>query len=208
MSGKRVRLLVVLGSVTEPGRLRRALDEAVERTVGADWLDAELVDLAEHRLDPVGGAVAAAGEDDAAALVEAVAAADAVVFATPVYRASMTGTLKNFLDAVPPAALASKPTGIVAMGAQDHHFLGAERHLRDVLAFFGALVAPVPVYLSSADFEDGGPSEAAAAALDELIGGAATIALALPPSWRLGPTPHAANFARPAERPAERARAV
>ena len=82
--------------------------------------------------------------------------------ATPVYRGSMTGTLKNLLDHVPVEALRDKPVAIVAMGASDHHYLGAERHLRDVLAFFGALVVPTACYLSSRDFEDGVPGARAA----------------------------------------------
>jgi hypothetical protein len=38
-----------------------------------------------------------------------------------------------------------------------------------VLAWFGALVAPTSVYLSSADFNEGRPSEAAGQQLDGLI---------------------------------------
>ena len=38
------------------------------------------------------------------------------------------------------------------MGATQHHFLGVDWHLRDVLAWFGALVVPTSVYLVSADF--------------------------------------------------------
>jgi hypothetical protein len=50
-----VRLLVVLGSVTPPGRLRRALEEAIARAQHAHRQDdpeieIELIDLAEQRL--------------------------------------------------------------------------------------------------------------------------------------------------------------
>lgn len=55
-----------------------------------------------------------------------VGAADAVVFATPVYRGSMTGALKNLFDALPVSTLEGKPVRLVAMGASRHHFLGAE----------------------------------------------------------------------------------
>ena len=59
---------------------------------------------------------------------------------------------------------------------RDHHYLGAERHLRDVLAFFGALVVPTAAYLSSRDFADGGAGERAAAELDAVIAAALTLA--------------------------------
>jgi FMN reductase len=65
------------------------------------------------------------------------------------------------------------------MGGSDHHFLGADRHLRDVLTFFGALVVPVSVYLTRADFVDGVPAERATQALDELIQGAVNLAAAI-----------------------------
>lgn len=102
--------------------------------------------------------------------MDAIAQARAVVLATPVYRGSLPGALKNLLDQLPVEALEAKPVGIVAMGASDHHYLGADRHLRDLLTFFGALVAPVGVYLTSRSFDDGVPSAASAAALDELLG--------------------------------------
>jgi FMN reductase len=183
MAGERTELLVVLGSVTPPGRLRRVLDGALERPPAG--IDAGLLDLADLELGFVGAANGGAVE----AAVDAVGSAGAVVFATPVYRGSMTGALKNLFDALPVATLERKPVGLVAMGASRHHFLGAERHLRDVLAFFGALVAPAAVYLESADFEDGVPGARARQVLDELLAGVVTLARAVPAGSAIGPQP-------------------
>ena len=113
------------------------------------------------------------------------------LLATPVYRGSFTGTLKNLLDHVPIEALRDKPVAIVAMGATAHHYLGAERHLRDVLSWFGALTLPTAVYLESADFEDGAPGERAGAQLDAAIATAMKLAVATPVP--LGPDPLAAR---------------
>jgi FMN reductase len=88
--------------------------------------------------------------------------------------------------------------GIVAMGASDHHYLGAERHLRDVLAFFGAIPMPVAVYLNGGDFADGVPGERAETLLDQLFAatvGAAT-ALAGTAAGR-EPSPLAAQAIKP-----------
>ena len=127
-------------------------------------------------------------------MVAAIAGADGVVLATPVYRGSLTGALKNLLDHVPVAALRGTPVGIVAMGASDHHYLGVERHLRDVLAFFGAHPLPTAVYLSSRDFAEGVPSERAAGELDELFAAVSTLAQALRGAPPLGPAPLASRF--------------
>lgn len=172
-----LRLLAVVGSVTPPGRLRRAVEEAVERA--RPMAAAELIDLGEQQISFADGREPDSFEDDTGAVLKAIERADVVVFATPVYRGSMTGALKNVFDLLPVSALQAKVVGLVAMGGSDHHFLGADRHLRDVLTFFGALVVPVSVYLTGADFVDGVPVERAAQSLDELLGGAVSLAAAV-----------------------------
>jgi FMN reductase len=185
-----LRLVAVVGSVTPPGRLHRAVEEAVERARPL-VADAELVDLGALRISFADGREPHSVGDDTGAVVEAVERADLVVFATPTYRGSMTGALKNVFDLLPVPALQAKVVALVAMGGSDHHFLGADRHLRDVLTFFGALATPVSVYLTGADFVDGAPGKRAAQALDELIGGAVGLAAAVAghEPRELGPAP-------------------
>jgi FMN reductase len=163
-----VDLRVVLGSTTPPGRLHRAVGGAIgrasERGTGADLLDLGAVEIGFADGTPPDDL-----DDDTAATIAALGSAEALIVATPVYRGSLTGSLKNLLDLTPVPALQGKVVGLVAMGASDHHYLGAERHLRDVLAFFGAVVMPVAVYLNGGDFTDGVPGERAEDALDELF---------------------------------------
>jgi FMN reductase len=192
-----VDLRVVLGSTTPPGRLHRAIDGAIERAAerGAS---ADLLDLGTVRVGFADGTPPADLDDDAAATIAAVESATALIFATPIYRGSMTGSLKNLFDLMPVPALQGKVVGLVAMGASDHHYLGAERHLRDVLAFFGAVVMPVAVYLNGGDFTDGVPGERAATVLDELFAGTAAAAEALAGVEAIGaPTPLAAKAIKP-----------
>ncbi len=125
-----LRITVVLGSVTPPGRLHRALSDAVERARNPSrppGAPIELIDLAEQRIALADGRPPEALDDDTARVVAAIAGADAVVLATPVYRGSLTGALKNLLDHVPVPALRGTPVGIVAMGGSDHHYLGVRR---------------------------------------------------------------------------------
>lgn len=161
-------IVAILGSVTPPGRLSGAIEQAVARSRAAGQSCA-LFDLAGLNIGFAGRPADDPANADASRIVDAVSAAHAVLFATPVYRASFTGALKNLLDLLPAESLMSKPAGIVAMGASQHHFLGVDRHLRDVLSWFGALIAPVSVYLTSADFVHGQLSQPAAASLDELF---------------------------------------
>jgi FMN reductase len=157
----------------------------------AGW-SAALLSLAEHRVSFADGRPLDRYPDDTAAVVGRVAAADAVLLASPVYRATFTGALKNLLDLLPVEALRGKPVGIVAMGATPHHYLGVDWQLRAVLAWFGALTLPTSVYLDSASFRDGQLADPQArAALADLVTGAQALAGAARDT--LGPPPLAAG---------------
>jgi FMN reductase len=157
------KLVAILGSVTPPGRMLTALKGALEGR------EATLINLADCRVAFADGRPPEQYGDDTASIVARVQEARAVILASPVYRGSFTGALKNVLDHLPVEALAGKPVGIVAMGATPHHYLGVDWHLRDVLAWFGALVVPTSVYLQSADFKEGVLAEEARAELASLI---------------------------------------
>lgn len=171
----------------------RALETSLEARRSAP-AENELVDLANHAIAFADGRPAEDYGDDTAFIIDKVSAADVVVLASPVYRGTFTGALKNLLDHMPPEALCGKPVGIVAMGATHHHYLGVDWHLRDVLAWFGAIVAPTSVYLSSKDFVDGAPSEDARRELSSLIDALWKLREIAPkPGESLGPRPLASR---------------
>ena len=190
-------LRVILGSTTPPGRLHRAVEGAIERS-GERGVEADLFDLGAHAIGFADGTPAEDLSDDTATAIAAVESATALIVATPIYRGSMTGSLKNLFDLMPVPALQGKVVGIVAMGASDHHYLGAERHLRDVLAFFGAIPMPVAIYLNGGDFEDGRPAERAVALLDQLFAATTETATALAGTAAgIEPSPLAAKAIKP-----------
>jgi FMN reductase len=188
-------LLMLIGAATPPGRLVQAIAAAADamRRSAAD-IGVEIMNLAEapieicdgRSLDDYGAATRAA--------VERVAAAAALLIAAPVYRASFPGVLKNLFDILPVSALQGKPVGIIAMGASAHHYLAVDTQLRQVMGWFGALVAPTSVYLTGGDFRDG--RLASETARGELVALTETLAILLrhlPPAL-LGPPPLAAKF--------------
>lgn len=186
--GEKLEIVAILGSVTPPGRLQGAVEGLLERATARDEIVTALLNLADLKVAAADGRPADRLGDDTLAIIERVSAADAVILATPVYRGSLTGVLKNLLDQLPVASLQSKPVAIISMGAAPQHYLGAERHLRDVLAYFGAVLAPVAGYLVSSDFEDGVLRAAPATQLDELVDGLVAMTRALAGNERrLGP---------------------
>lgn len=180
-------IVAILGSVTPPGRLHRAVEHGLSTLTA----DAELLDLANYKVGFADGRPLDQLTDDTAAAVAKVSAANGVIIASPIYRATLTGSLKNFLDLLPVEALAGKPVAIVTMGATLHHYLGADWHIREILSWFGALALPTSVYLSSADFADGQLVEKAKADIEALVAGLDAV---VANGWTIhGPAPLAAR---------------
>lgn len=185
-------IAVVIGSATSPGRLHRAAAEAIAWANAGGSIAIEVIDLSSAPLDVADGRPDGGYSERTAQAVASIGASDGVVVFSPTYRASIPGALKNLLDLTPVSALSAKPVGIVAMGGSDHHYLGVDRHLRDILAFFGAVVAPTSVYLTGRDFEAGEPRPDAADAVHELFRTIVTLAERLG-GTDLGPPPLAAK---------------
>ena len=189
------RLLLLIGAATPPGRLAAAI-AAVAAAVrgGAEEIKLDIMSLVETPIDTCDGRPLEKYGTDTREAVDRIAAAAAVLIAAPVYRASFPGVLKNLLDIVPVGALQGKPVGIVAMGGSAHHYLAVDTQLRQVLGWFGALVAPTAVYLTGADFHDGAlTSESARKDLNALADTLLMLLRRLDPSL-LGPPPLAAKF--------------
>ncbi len=188
-------LLMLVGAATPPGRLAAAIAVAAQaaRTSGGD-IAIDILNLAETPIETCDGRPLDAYGEATRQAVARIAAAGAVLIGAPVYRASFPGVLKNLLDIVPVEALLAKPVGIVAMGGSPHHYLAVDGQLRQVLAWFGALIAPISVYVTPGDFHDGQlASETARQDLAALTHTLITLLRRLDPA-ALGPLPLAAKF--------------
>jgi len=189
-----MKLVLVVGAATPPGRLNAAVEHLATVLSARPDIDVETISLAAQRLEICDGRKLEDYNGVTRAAVAQIAAADAVLLAAPVYRASFPGVLKNLLDLLPVEALRDKPVGIVAMGGSPHHYLAVDSHLRLVLAWFGAMTLPNSVYLTGRDFTEGRlAAEGAAADLAALAAALVTVAAALR-GQSLGPTPLAARF--------------
>ncbi len=188
-------LLMIVGAATPPGRLAAAIAMAAEAVgTGGGDVAVDILNLAETPIEICDGRPLDAYGAATQQAVARIAAARAVLIGAPVYRASFPGVLKNLLDITPVEALQNKPVGIVAMGGSPHHFLAVDSQLRQVLAWFGALVAPTSVYLTGGDFRDGQlTAEPARNDLAALTRTLITLLQRLDPS-SLGPLPLAAKF--------------
>ncbi len=189
-----MKLVMVVGAATPPGRLNAAVESLASALAERPGNEVETISLAAQRLEICDGRKLEDYDGVTREAVARIVAADGVLLAAPVYRASFPGVLKNLLDLLPVEALRDKPVAIVAMGGSPHHYLAVDSHLRMVLAWFGAMTLPNSVYLTGRDFAEGRvATESAAADLAALGSALAAVAAALK-GQRLGPTPLAARF--------------
>lgn len=191
-----MQVTVVYGAPTPPGRLATAVDHvALQIAQGSAEVAVCRVDLHREPLAPMRTDWGEELDPRNVRAVETIDASDAVVFGSPVYRASIPGVLKNLIDHLSVDSLRGKPVALVVVGARPHHYLGVDRHMRDILSWFGALSLPTSVYLTHDDFDDGRLRPEAAAVLDDLAGSLLTFAKHVD-NVDLGPAPLAAAEVR------------
>ncbi|MFF9869477.1 NADPH-dependent FMN reductase [Streptomyces sp. NPDC013953] len=139
---------------------------ALSGSPSADSRTARAADYVLHRLAAGGQAVqhiavrglpapelltGSAAHPQVRLALEAVARADGVVVATPVYKASYSGLLKVFLDLLPQSGLAGKAVLPLVTGGSLAHMLAMDYALRPVLSALGARhVVPGAFLLDSA----------------------------------------------------------
>ena len=196
-------LLAIHGTVTRPGRLYQAIQVALSGLEERPHLSplpegevirVETLHLGDYRISFADGRPLSGYDDDTQAVVERVIAADMYLIATPVFRASFTGALKNLLDHIPVEGFQGKACGLIGMGATDHHYLSIDAQLRPVMAWFGAHVAPGMVYLQSRHFQDGQLADPQAIAdLQSLARSVVALHRAVAQDGLAGPSPLAAR---------------
>ena len=129
------------------------------------------------------GADGLLGRVDDAEVADAVAAASGasvLVLASPVYRATVSGAMKAFLDRFPTGALAGTSVVLAATAAVPEHYLALDTSGRALVASLEGWSVPTVVYATSGDIVDGELSAPLRERLAKALAEAA--ALASPPA--------------------------
>jgi FMN reductase len=181
---RQLKILGIVGSPSAGGKTEAAVRHVLDAARAAGDVEASVLLLSED-LDTPDGRRAEERTGVTREMLDAVEAADMVVFGTPTHRATFSVAVKQCLDLVPrgtydgdTAPLRAKPVAVVATGALPHHFLAPDALVGILVGFFAAWVVPPAIYASGGDFDDAGelvsPSVLEAAA----TAGTALVALA------------------------------
>ncbi|UGS35312.1 NAD(P)H-dependent oxidoreductase [Capillimicrobium parvum] len=129
-----MELSIVVGNPKPQSRTLAVAAAVAERVAGASGATvARTVDLCDHADD-----LFRWPHEGLAAINDAVAASDFVVFASPTYKAAYTGLLKAFLDRYPNNGLAGVTAIPVMTGGSPTHAMAVDTSLRPVLVELGA----------------------------------------------------------------------
>lgn len=151
---QKLKVVAVSGGLQRPSRTLALVQAIVGSLAEVVPLDVHRVELGEIAAD-VGATL---DRRNAPAHVEAhlhaIEGADALVVASPVFRASCAGLFKHLFDLVHQDALVDVPVLLAATGGSERHALVLEHQLRPLFSFFQARTLPIGVYASSRDFTE------------------------------------------------------
>jgi len=134
---------------------------------------AAFVELAPLAVDVARATVAGLLSEELQASIDRVAAADAIIAVTPVYKAGISGLFKSFVDLLDNDLLIAKPVLLAATAGSSRHALVADEQMRPLFAYMRALTLPTSVFAA--------PEDWSASELGERIERAATeLAVLLP----------------------------
>lgn len=156
-----VRVVVLTAGVSEPSSTRLLADRAAQKVMDLVREAGTPVTGSVIELAPLAGEIAKAivsgfpGERLQAA-IERLAAADAVIASTPVYKAGISGLFKSFVDLLDNDLLIAKPVILAATAGTARHAMVVDEQMRPLFAFLRAL--PVPTSLFAAPEEWSSPA--------------------------------------------------
>jgi len=176
-----VTIVGISGNLTRPSKTRSLVGEILRQAAGLVGARTELYDVIDA--GEIGATVQRANAPTAPDRVfSAIERADALVVASPIFKASYTGLFKHLFDLLDPKVLEGRPVLVAATAGSDRHALVLEHQFRPLFAFFRANVLPTGIYAINSDFAaDGEPT---GALVERIAPAAAQLAAALAASRR------------------------
>jgi FMN reductase len=151
------RLVIVSAGTGNPSSTRRLTDRIAQKSL--DLLDqagtpatASVIDLGPLAVDIARAAVASFPGEEVQAAMDRLAAADAIIAATPVYTAGISGLFKSFIDVLDNDLIVAKPVLLAATGGTPRHALVIDDQMRPLFAYMRALTLPTSVYAAPQDW--------------------------------------------------------
>jgi FMN reductase len=151
------QLVVVSAGTGNPSSTRQLTDRLAQKSL--DLLresglpaSVQVIELGTLAVDIARATIAGFPGEELQAAIDRLAAADAIIVATPVYKAGMSGLFKSFVDLLDNDLLVAKPVVLAATGGTARHALVIDDQMRPLFAYLRALTLPTSVYAAPEDW--------------------------------------------------------
>jgi FMN reductase len=155
--GEPKRIVVVSAGTGNPSSTRQLTDRIAQKSL--DLLEragssatTSVIELGPLAVDTARAAVVGFPGEQVQAAIDRLAAADAIIAATPVYKAGISGLFKSFFDVVDNDLVIAKPVLLAATGGTPRHALVIDDQMRPLFAYMRALTLPTSVYAAPQDW--------------------------------------------------------
>ena len=150
-------VVVVSAGTGNPSSTRMLGDRIAQKTL--DLLresgmpaSARVLELGPFAVDIARATIAGFPGEQLQAAIEELAAADALIAATPVYKAGVSGLFKSFVDVLENDLLVAKPVLLGATAGSARHALVVDDQMRPLFAYLRALAVPTSVFAAPKDW--------------------------------------------------------
>lgn len=151
------RIVAVSAGISAPSTTRMLADRATQATI--DRLretgrnsTAQIIELASIATEIAQSLVSGLPTPAVQTAIDQLAAADAVIVSTPVYKAGLSGLFKSFIDLLDNDLLIAKPALLAATAGTARHAMVVDDHLRPLFAFLRTIPAPTSLFAAPEDW--------------------------------------------------------
>ena len=147
------RLVVISAGTGNPSSTRQLADRLAQKSL--DLLGeatVSVIELGPLAADTARAAVAGFPGEALKQAIDRLADADAIIAATPIYKAGMSGLFKTFVDVLDNDLIVAKPVLLAATGGTARHALVIDDQMRPLFAYMRALTLPTSVYAAPEDW--------------------------------------------------------
>ncbi|WP_407939490.1 CE1759 family FMN reductase [Nocardia terrae] len=154
---KRARLVVLSAGVSDPSSTRLLADRLAQKSVeqlhraGVSAM-VDTIELGPLAVSIAHATTAGFPDEQLQKAIRSLADADAVIAATPVYKAGTSGLFKSFVDVLDNDLLVAKPILLAATAGTSRHALVVDDQMRQLFAYMRTLTLPTAVFAAPEDW--------------------------------------------------------
>jgi FMN reductase len=159
MTNETFRVAVVTAGTSDPSSTRLLADRVAQRVeaIAARHGHAAIISVIELREIATDVTTALTSQLITPRLqqaIDALAAADGVIAATPVYKAAASALFTSFIHVLDNDLLIAKPVVLAATAGTARHALVADQEMRPLFAFLRAMTVPTSLFAAPEDWSD------------------------------------------------------